>query len=33
MYCVGCESAKTEDEVVLRDGQKVCPIHERPSSA
>ena len=30
MYCVGCESAKTEDEVVLIDGQKVCPIHERP---
>jgi methionyl-tRNA synthetase len=30
MYCVGCESAKTEDEVVLVDGQKACPIHERP---
>ena len=30
MYCVGCESAKTEDEVVLIDGQKACPIHERP---
>jgi methionyl-tRNA synthetase len=30
MYCVGCESAKTEDEVVLVDGQKVCAIHERP---
>jgi methionyl-tRNA synthetase len=29
MYCVGCESAKTEDEVVLIDGQKACPIHER----
>ena len=30
MYCVGCEAAKTEDEVVLIDGQKACPIHERP---
>jgi methionyl-tRNA synthetase len=30
MYCVGCESAKTEDEVALIDGQKACPIHERP---
>ena len=30
MYCVGCESAKTEDEVVLENGQKVCPIHQRP---
>jgi methionyl-tRNA synthetase len=30
MYCVGCESAKTEDEVVLIDGQKACAIHERP---
>jgi methionyl-tRNA synthetase len=30
MYCVGCESAKTEDEVILIDGQKACAIHERP---
>jgi methionyl-tRNA synthetase len=30
MYCVGCESAKTEDEVDEVDGQKVCKIHERP---
>jgi methionyl-tRNA synthetase len=30
MYCVGCESAKTEDEVVLDNGVKVCPIHQRP---
>ncbi len=30
MYCVGCESAKTEDEVVLENGVKVCPIHQRP---
>src|SRR6187551_2705385 len=30
MYCVGCEAAKTEDEVVTIDGEKVCPIHQRP---
>src|SRR5262245_6807275 len=30
MYCVGCEATKTEDEVVDVDGQKACPIHERP---
>jgi methionyl-tRNA synthetase len=30
MYCVGCESAKTEDEVVVENGQKLCPIHQRP---
>jgi methionyl-tRNA synthetase len=30
MYCVGCESAKTEDEVDLLDGQKVCQIHRTP---
>jgi methionyl-tRNA synthetase len=30
MYCVGCESAKTEDEVDLVDGQKVCQIHRTP---
>jgi methionyl-tRNA synthetase len=30
MYCVGCESTKTEDEVVTVDGEKICPIHQRP---
>src|SRR5262245_37430736 len=30
MYCVGCESAKTEDEVDLQDGQKLCQIHRTP---
>jgi methionyl-tRNA synthetase len=30
MYCVGCESAKTEEEVILQNGQKVCPIHLAP---
>jgi methionyl-tRNA synthetase len=30
MYCVGCESAKTEDDVDLANGQKVCKIHGTP---
>jgi methionyl-tRNA synthetase len=30
MYCVGCESAKTEDDVDLENGQKVCKIHRTP---
>jgi methionyl-tRNA synthetase len=30
MYCVGCESAKTEEEIILQDGKKVCPIHLTP---
>jgi methionyl-tRNA synthetase len=30
MYCVGCESAKTEEEVILQNGQKICPIHLTP---
>jgi methionyl-tRNA synthetase len=30
MYCVGCESAKTEDEVDEVDGQKLCKIHRAP---
>jgi methionyl-tRNA synthetase len=30
MYCVGCESNKTEDEVVLENGVKCCPIHKAP---
>src|SRR5262245_15425102 len=30
MYCVGCESPKTEDEVDLQSGQKVCQIHGTP---
>jgi len=30
MYCVGCESAKTEDDVEQVDGQKVCKIHRTP---
>src|SRR5262245_66450968 len=27
MYCVGCESAKTEDDVDQENGQKVCKMH------
>src|SRR3954470_19522822 len=30
MYCVGCESAKSEDDVDLENGQKVCKIHRTP---
>ena len=30
MYCVGCESAKTEDDVDQENGQKVCKIHRTP---
>ena len=30
LYCVGCEEFKTEDEVVVENGEKVCPIHRKP---
>jgi methionyl-tRNA synthetase len=30
MYCVGCEEAKTEDEVITENGEKLCKIHLRP---
>jgi methionyl-tRNA synthetase len=30
MYCVGCETAKSEDDVDLENGQKVCKIHRTP---
>ncbi|HSZ82443.1 MAG TPA: methionine--tRNA ligase, partial [Polyangia bacterium] len=30
LYCVGCEEAKTEDDVVTENGQKLCKIHLRP---
>ncbi len=30
MYCVGCEAAKTEEEVVVENGEKLCPIHRKP---
>lgn len=30
LYCVGCEEWKSEDDVVLEGGEKVCPIHRKP---
>ncbi|HVX96986.1 MAG TPA: methionine--tRNA ligase [Polyangia bacterium] len=30
MYCVGCEEAKTEDDVLAVNGEKICKIHLRP---
>jgi methionyl-tRNA synthetase len=30
MYCVGCEEAKSEDDVILENGEKLCPIHRTP---
>jgi methionyl-tRNA synthetase len=30
MYCVGCEGWKTEEDVVIEDGNKLCPLHRRP---
>ena len=30
MYCVGCEDWKSEDDVIVVNGEKVCPIHQRP---
>ncbi len=30
MYCVGCEEAKSEDDVIVEDGVKLCRIHRTP---
>jgi methionyl-tRNA synthetase len=30
MYCVGCEEAKTDDDVIVEGGQTLCPIHRTP---
>jgi methionyl-tRNA synthetase/methionyl-tRNA synthetase C-terminal region/beta chain len=30
MYCVGCEGWKTEEEVVVEEGNKLCPLHRKP---
>jgi methionyl-tRNA synthetase len=30
MYCVGCEGWKTEEDVVVENGNKLCPLHRRP---
>ncbi len=33
LYCVGCEEFKGEDEVVVENGKKLCPIHRTPVEA
>src|SRR5262245_20551646 len=30
LYCVGCEDWKTEEEIVVEGGEKVCPVHRKP---
>jgi methionyl-tRNA synthetase len=30
LYCVGCEDTKTDDDLVIENGQKVCAIHRKP---
>jgi methionyl-tRNA synthetase len=30
LYCVGCEENKSEDEVIVEGGEKLCPIHRTP---
>jgi methionyl-tRNA synthetase len=30
MYCVGCEEAKSDDDVIVENGEKLCPIHRTP---
>jgi methionyl-tRNA synthetase len=30
LYCVGCEGWKTDDDVILVNGEKVCPLHQKP---
>jgi methionyl-tRNA synthetase len=30
MYCTGCEEAKSEDDVLTENGEKICKIHLRP---
>ena len=30
MYCVGCEGWKTEEDVVVENGEKLCPLHRKP---
>ena len=33
LYCVGCEEFKSDDEVIVEDGKKLCPIHRTPVEA
>jgi methionyl-tRNA synthetase len=30
LYCVGCEEHKSEDDIIVENGEKLCPIHRRP---
>src|SRR6185436_5705280 len=30
LYCDGCEEWKTDDELVVEGGVKLCPTHKRP---
>jgi methionyl-tRNA synthetase len=30
LYCVGCEDWKTDDELVVEGGEKLCPVHGKP---
>jgi methionyl-tRNA synthetase len=30
LYCVGCEEFKADDEIVVENGEKICPIHRKP---
>ncbi|HET6283121.1 MAG TPA: methionine--tRNA ligase [Polyangia bacterium] len=30
LYCVGCEEWKSEDDVIVEAGEKICPIHRKP---
>jgi methionyl-tRNA synthetase len=30
LYCVGCEESKTEDDVIVENGEKLCRIHHTP---
>jgi methionyl-tRNA synthetase len=30
LYCVGCEGWKTEEDLIVENGEKVCPIHHKP---
>jgi methionyl-tRNA synthetase len=30
LYCVGCEGWKTDDDLIVENGEKLCPIHRKP---
>src|SRR4029453_13132103 len=30
LYCVGCEGWKTDDDLIVVNGEKVCPLHQKP---